>query len=80
MEPLPTIPLGDYEHYKQHRYRVMGIARHSETLEPMVIYRALYGDHSTWVRPATMFLETVIVDGRSVPRFRPIIPTEDSKK
>lgn len=70
LPPLPVIPLGEYEHYKGNQYSVLSVARHSETLEPMVVYQALYGDHSIWVRPAAMFLETVKVDGLMVPRFR----------
>jgi hypothetical protein len=60
---------GIYRHYKGQRYQVLGLARHSETLEGLVVYRALYGEHGLWVRPAAMFGETVIVDGRPVPRF-----------
>jgi hypothetical protein len=60
---------GRYRHYKGNDYEVIGIARHSETEEEMVVYRQLYGDHSLWVRPLTMFLEQVEVDGRLVPRF-----------
>lgn len=70
LPPLPVIPLGEYEHYTGNQYSVLSVARHSETLEPMVVYQALYGKHYIWVRPATMFLETVEVDGRTVPRFR----------
>ena len=64
-----TIPLGTYCHYKGNRYEVLGVARHSETEEEMVVYRCLYGDHSLWVRPLAMFMESVQVDGRTVPRF-----------
>jgi hypothetical protein len=60
---------GRYRHYKGNEYDVIGVARHSETEEPFVIYRALYGDRGLWIRPAAMFLETVIVEGRPVPRF-----------
>lgn len=60
---------GIYRHYKGQRYRVLGIARHSETLEELVVYRALYGEHGLWVRPMAMFIETVTVDGEPVPRF-----------
>ncbi|SFS19654.1 Protein of unknown function [Dyella sp. OK004] len=60
---------GFYRHYKGQRYRVLGTARHSETLEPLVVYQALYGEHGLWVRPAAMFCETVEVDGQTVPRF-----------
>lgn len=65
-EPKP----GRYRHYKGNDYEVMGVARHSETEEPLVVYRALYGDHGLWVRPVEMFTETVVVDGLEVPRFR----------
>ena len=60
---------GIYRHYKGQRYQVLGTARHSETLEELVVYRALYGEHGLWVRPAAMFGETVTVDGLPVPRF-----------
>ena len=60
---------GRYRHYKGNEYEVVGIARHSETLEEHVVYRALYGDHGLWVRPRTMFEETVEVGGKKVPRF-----------
>lgn len=61
---------GVYEHYKGRRYEVIGCARHTETAEEFVVYRALYGDHGLWIRPKAMFLDTVIVDGHAVPRFR----------
>lgn len=60
---------GLYRHYKGNMYRVVGEALHSETLEPMVVYRALYGERRLWVRPAAMFAGTVVVDGRETPRF-----------
>jgi hypothetical protein len=62
---------GTYRHYKGNLYEVLGIARHSETDDQLVVYRALYGDAGLWVRPLAMFQETVIVDGRDVPRFTP---------
>jgi len=65
MSPVP----GVYRHYKGQRYQVLGNARHSETLEELVVYRALYGEHGLWVRPAAMFGQTVMVDGQPVPRF-----------
>jgi hypothetical protein len=73
--PLPPLPLeprpGRYRHYKGNEYRVLGIARHSETLEPLVLYQALYGDTTAlWVRPQPMFLETVTVAGNARPRFQ----------
>ncbi len=69
--------LGKYQHYKGKTYDIIGVARHSETLEELVVYRALYnieeyGDNSLWVRPKTMFQETVLIDGKEVLRFTPI--------
>jgi hypothetical protein len=68
------IQTGHYEHYKGKRYEVVGQAVHSETLEPMVIYKALYQSEfpegTLWVRPMGMFKEYVLVDGKKVPRFR----------
>lgn len=63
------IPLGIWRHFKGNTYEVQGIAKHSETLEPMVVYRALYGEGAIWVRPASMWLETVTRDGATFPRF-----------
>ncbi|TAL95017.1 MAG: DUF1653 domain-containing protein [Rhodanobacter sp.] len=60
---------GIYRHYKGQRYRVLGTARHSETLEPLVVYQALYGEHGLWVRPAAMFCESIELDGKPVARF-----------
>ena len=65
-----TIPLGRYRHYKGNDYTVIGVARHSETMEELVVYRAEYGERGLWVRPAAMFREIVEVDGVTVPRFR----------
>lgn len=76
--PLPQIPLdltvapGLYEHYKGMHYEVLGTARHSETLEPMTVYRALYGEHGLWVRPSAMFLEAININGISRQRFQRI--------
>ncbi len=64
------LKLGTYEHYKGNRYEVVGLARHSETLEDLVVYRALYGERGLWVRPLGMFLEEVDVGGKKVPRFK----------
>lgn len=63
------VPPGRYRHYKGKDYEVVGIARHSETEEELVVYRCLYGDESLWVRPLTMFLEQVEIEGRLVQRF-----------
>jgi hypothetical protein len=60
---------GRYRHYKGQDYEVIGCARHSETEEELVVYRALYGDRGLWVRPIAMFAEQVSIDGKSVPRF-----------
>lgn len=60
---------GIYLHYKGNQYQVLGIVRHSETGEELVHYRALYGDFGHWVRPLSMFMEHVEVDGKQVPRF-----------
>jgi len=67
---MADITPGRYRHYKGNEYTVLGGARHSETLEHLVVYRQEYGDHGLWVRPAAMFAETVVVDGQAVPRFR----------
>lgn len=63
------IPMGRYRHYKGKDYSVVGFATHSETLEQMVLYVPLYGEGGYWVRPLSMFTETVDVDGEEVPRF-----------
>ena len=64
------IKLGKYRHYNGKEYEVIGVARHSETLQELVIYRALYGDFGLWARPLKMFLEEVEVDGKKVSRFQ----------
>jgi hypothetical protein len=71
LAPLPAIALGPYRHYKGGRYSVLGVVRHSETLEPMVLYKPLDSDVGLWVRPYAMFLETVDIDGRKQLRFAP---------
>jgi len=71
-----TIQPGRYRHYKGKEYTVLGSARHSETLEELVVYRQEYGDRGLWVRPAAMFAETVTVDGMSVPRFLYVAPVD----
>jgi hypothetical protein len=62
-------PPGLYRHYKGNLYEVVDTVRHSETLEPLTLYRALYGEHGLWVRPAAMFMEDVEVDRHHQPRF-----------
>jgi hypothetical protein len=69
MPPLLETPKGLYKHYKGMLYEVIGTVRHSESLEPMTLYRALYGDFGLWVRPAAMFNETVVIDGVKQKRF-----------
>lgn len=71
-EERGPIPLGTYRHYKDNLYEVTGFAVHSETLEDMVIYKALYGEMKTWVRPLTMWEDLVEIDGKSVRRFEAI--------
>ncbi|MEC5213664.1 hypothetical protein RCH06_002217 [Polaromonas sp. CG_9.5] len=66
---LTEIPPGLYRHYKGQPYEVIGTVRHSETLEPLTLYRALYGERGLWVRPAAMFNEEVVIDGVRQPRF-----------
>jgi hypothetical protein len=64
------LQLGRYQHYKGGKYEVIGIARHSETLEELVIYRHLHGKRDLWVRPLKMFLEMIEIDDKRVPRFK----------
>ena len=66
MEP---VKLGHWRHFKGGEYDVIAIAKHSETEEPMVVYRARYGDRAVWVRPVSMWNETVTRDGKTFPRF-----------
>ena len=73
MDILP----GLYRHFKGGLYRVEGVARHSETLEEMVVYRALYGEGGLWVRPASMWNETVTHEGVLQPRFAPVKEGEE---
>ena len=70
LPPLPRAQPGVYRHYKGNLYQVIDTVRHSETLEPMTLYRALYGAQGLWVRPATMFEETVDVGGVPTVRFQ----------
>ena len=73
LPPLPTTPLGRYRHYKGGEYEVLGAARHSETLEPLVVYRPLYNDSGWWVRPHAMFFGSVEVDGAMQLRFTRVL-------
>ena len=66
---MAEIRLGKYRHFKGNEYRVIGMARHSETMEEMVVYQALYGDKGVWVRPLSMWDETVERDGAVYKRF-----------
>ena len=63
------IRIGKYRHFKGNEYEVLYLAKHSETMEDMVVYRALYGDHGIWVRPASMFEEEITRDGKTFKRF-----------
>lgn len=67
---MSKIKLGKYLHYKGKYYQVLGVAKHSETLEELVVYQLLYDDYSWWVRPLKMFEEFVEVDDKLVPRFK----------
>ena len=69
LKPLPALTAGLYRHYKGGEYEVLGVVRHSETLEPLVLYRPLYNDSGLWVRPYTMFTEQVAINGQNRPRF-----------
>lgn len=71
LPPLIETPPGFYRHYKGNLYEVIGTVRHSESLEPLTLYRALYGERGLWVRPAAMFNEEVVIDGVRQPRFAP---------
>lgn len=64
------LKLGLYRHYKNKNYKVLGVAKHSETSEELVVYMALYGKKGLWVRPLKMFKEKVLVNGKRVPRFK----------
>ena len=69
MKQQNLIVRGIYRHYKGNLYEVLEIAKHSETEEELIVYRALYGDYGLWARPAAMFTETVEIDGEPLPRF-----------
>lgn len=74
LPPLPDTPLGRYRHYKGGEYEVIGVARDSETLAPLVVYRPLYNASGLWVRPHAMFFGCIEIDGQSVRRFAPVNP------
>ena len=74
LPPLPDTPVGRYRHYKGGEYEVMGVARHSETLEPLVVYRPLYNESGLWVRPHAMFFGQLEHAGRTVQRFTRVDP------
>ena len=71
-EAVAAIQPGRYRHFKGNEYEVITVARHSETEEPMVVYRALYGDYGVWVRPAKMWNEQIVRDGKTYTRFTKI--------
>ncbi len=75
---MSTIQSGLYRHYKGNNYEVYGIARHSETEEELVVYRALYGEFGLWVRPLRMFIETVEKNGVVQARFAYVGPADES--
>jgi hypothetical protein len=72
LPPLPDPPLGRYRHYKGGEYELVGVARHSETLEPLALYRPLYNATGLWVRPYAMFFESVTINGVAQRRFAPM--------
>lgn len=78
MSKNTNVPPGRYRHYKGNEYTVVGTARHSETLEDMVVYRQEYDEHGLWVRPKEMFSETVTVDGQEVPRFQRLASSSEN--
>ena len=74
LSPVIPIQTGRCRHYKGNEYEVVEVARHSETLEELIVYRAQYGERGLWVRPRAMFTKSVQLDGRSVPRFQYVGP------
>ncbi len=67
---MSQITLGKYQHYKGKYYQVLGVAKHSENLEELVVYQALYDEKALWVRPLKMFLQNVELEGKIIPRFK----------
>lgn len=80
IEKVMSLLPGLYRHYKGKDYFVFQVAHHSETREPLVVYRCLYGDYSWWVRPLAMFQETVELAGETIPRFRFVRPLNDAEQ
>ena len=76
---MEELKAGVYRHFKGNYYRVIGVARHSETLEPLVVYQALYGARGLWVRPLSMWTEQVTRDGMTRPRFTYVGETEPTQ-
>ena len=74
-----TVRLGIYQHYKGKHYEVLGEVTHSESMEKLVLYKALYGEFGLWVRPKAMFLETVVVEGQEKARFAYIGQSKDQR-
>ena len=74
------IQTGKYRHYKGNIYQVLGVAKHSETEEDLVVYRAMYGEYGLWVRPIEMFREKVKIGGKSIPRFELMNKEEKTHK
>lgn len=79
LPPLIVTPPGLYRHYKGNLYEVVDTVRHSETLEPLTLYRALYGERGLWVRPAAMFMEEVVINGIQQPRFAKVTEADASQ-
>ncbi len=79
LQTLPPTPVGRYRHYKGGEYEVCGVVRHSETQEPLVLYRPLYNDSGWWVRPHAMFFEHGLFEGKLQPRFVLIEPASSSE-
>jgi len=69
-EALSIVLGGIYEHYKRLSYKVLVVAHHTESLEEVVVYQALYGERNIWVRPVSMFLENILIEGVARPRFK----------
>ena len=80
MNYAPPLPLGVYRHYKGNEYEVIGFAKHSETLEELVVYRVLYGERVTWVRPLSMWETAVEADGKTVKRFEYVGSNDEAEQ